>query len=110
MTALAIFFVTVSAFIDIIANMMIAKSQGFRKVGWGIGAIVLVWIAFALLGQAVKTMDLAVAYAMWGGDWRHRYSRVWSHFVWPSTTPDWLVWHCSDNGRGYCLINCIISF
>jgi spermidine export protein MdtI len=25
-----------------------------------------VWIAFALLGQAVKTMDLATAYAMWG--------------------------------------------
>ncbi|MEE4408076.1 MULTISPECIES: SMR family transporter [unclassified Serratia (in: enterobacteria)] len=66
MTTMAIFFVTISAFIDIIANMMIAKSQGFRKIGWGIGAIILVWIAFALLGQAVKTMDLAVAYAMWG--------------------------------------------
>lgn len=26
----------------------------------------LVWIAFALLGQAVKTLDLATAYAMWG--------------------------------------------
>jgi len=66
MTALAIFFVTISAIIDIIANMMIAKSQGFRKIGWGIGAIILVWIAFAILGQAVQTMDLAVAYTMWG--------------------------------------------
>lgn len=66
MTALSIFFVTISAFIDIAANMMIAKSLGFRKLKWGLGAIVLVWIAFALLGQAVKTMDLAVAYAMWG--------------------------------------------
>lgn len=26
----------------------------------------LVWLAFALLGQAVKTLDLATAYAMWG--------------------------------------------
>ncbi|WP_421105906.1 DMT family transporter [Serratia marcescens] len=66
MTALSIFYVIISAFIDIFANVMIAKSQGFRRLGWGIGAIILVWIAFALLGQAVKTMDLAVAYAMWG--------------------------------------------
>ncbi|MBN8887122.1 MAG: ligand-binding protein SH3 [Rudaea sp.] len=66
MTLVPILFVTTSALIDIAANMMIAKSQGFRKVGWGAGAIALVWIAFALLGQAVKSMDLAVAYAMWG--------------------------------------------
>ena len=26
----------------------------------------MVWVAFALLGQAVKSMDLATAYAMWG--------------------------------------------
>jgi spermidine export protein MdtI len=26
----------------------------------------MVWIAFALLGQAVRYMDLATAYAMWG--------------------------------------------
>ncbi|MGQ6230866.1 SMR family transporter [Serratia sp. IR-2025] len=66
MMSKAIFFVITSAFIDIVANMMIAKSKGFRHIGWGIGAIILVWVAFALLGQAVKTMDLAIAYAMWG--------------------------------------------
>jgi spermidine export protein MdtI len=46
--------------------MMVAKSDGFRKLGWGIAAIMMVWVAFALLGQAVKTLDLATAYAMWG--------------------------------------------
>jgi spermidine export protein MdtI len=61
-----VLFVTGSALIDIAANMMVAKSQGFRKLGWGLGAIVLVWIAFALLGQAIKSMDLSIAYAMWG--------------------------------------------
>lgn len=66
MTYAAIGFVIISAIIDIIANMMIVRSKGFKHLRWGIGAIVLVWIAFALLGQAVKTMDLAVAYAMWG--------------------------------------------
>lgn len=66
MTITAIIYVTLSAFIDIGANMMVARSKGFQKLGWGFGAIILVWIAFALLGQAVKTMDLAIAYAMWG--------------------------------------------
>ncbi|EPJ9400001.1 DMT family transporter [Enterobacter bugandensis] len=66
MTASAIGFVILSAIIDIFANMMIVKSRGFSYVKWGLGAILLVWIAFALLGQAVRTMDLAVAYAMWG--------------------------------------------
>lgn len=66
MKFMPILFVTGSALIDIAANMMVAKSQGFRRLGWGLGAIVLVWTAFALLGQAVKSMDLSIAYAMWG--------------------------------------------
>ncbi|WP_274369322.1 DMT family transporter [Morganella morganii] len=66
MTSVSVLFVTLSAFIDIIANMFISRSRGFKHIKWGISAIVLVWIAFAFLGQAVKTMDLAVAYAMWG--------------------------------------------
>lgn len=66
MTALAFCFVILSAMIDIVANMMIVRSKGFYYIRWGLGAILLVWIAFALLGQAVRTMDLAVAYAMWG--------------------------------------------
>ncbi len=66
MNLTAFLFVLCSALIDIAANMMVAKSDGFRKPAWGFAAIVLVWIAFALLGQAVKTLDLATAYAMWG--------------------------------------------
>jgi len=63
----AILFVAVSAAIDIAANMMLEKSDGFRRRAWGVGAIVLLWGAFALLGRAVKSMDLSTAYAMWGG-------------------------------------------
>jgi len=66
MNLTAFLFVTCSALIEIAANMMVAKSGGFRKLGWGIAAIMMVWVAFALLGQAVKTLDLATAYAMWG--------------------------------------------
>ncbi|WP_412530587.1 SMR family transporter [Burkholderia lata] len=67
MKASAIVFIAVSAAIDVAANMMLEKSDGFRRRGWGVGAIVLLWIAFVLLGQAVKSIDLAIAYAMWGG-------------------------------------------
>jgi len=66
MNTLALFFVICSALIDVAANMMVAKSEGFRRWRWGVGAIVMVWMAFALLGQAVRYMDLATAYAMWG--------------------------------------------
>ena len=66
MNMTALFFVICSALIDVAANMMVARSDGFRRWHWGAGAIVLVWIAFAMLGQAVRHIDLATAYALWG--------------------------------------------
>lgn len=66
MNMTALFFVICSALIDVTANMMVARSDGFRRWRWGAGAIVLVWIAFAMLGQAVRHIDLATAYALWG--------------------------------------------
>jgi spermidine export protein MdtI len=56
MNTLALFFVICSALIDVAANMMVAKSEVGRW-RWGVAAIVMVWIAFALLGQAVRYMD-----------------------------------------------------
>ncbi|MDF2154046.1 SMR family transporter [Vibrio sp. CAU 1672] len=59
-------FVVVAALADIMANMALTRSQGFKHKGWGIVAIVLVLTAFTLLAQAVKEIDLAIAYASWG--------------------------------------------
>ncbi len=67
MSLAPMYLVAVSAFIDVAANMMLQKSKRFRRIGWGLGAIFLVWFAFWLLGEAVVVMDLAVAYALWGG-------------------------------------------
>ena len=66
MNTLALFFVICSALIDVAANMMVARSEGFRRWRWGVGAIVMVWVAFALLGRGVPSLDLPTAYAMWG--------------------------------------------
>lgn len=59
-------YVVISAFLDIAANLAIVKSKGFTKPAWGMLALVCVWIAFILLAQAIKGMDLAVAYSLWG--------------------------------------------
>lgn len=59
-------FVILAALLDIFANLCIAASRGFRRIWYGLAAYALVGSAFYSLSLAVKTMDLAVAYAMWG--------------------------------------------
>jgi spermidine export protein MdtI len=61
-----ILFLSVSIVLDVIANIFLKKSDGFKNKSWGFGAVILIIIAFATLSQAVKTMDLSVAYALWG--------------------------------------------
>ncbi|WP_299312551.1 SMR family transporter [uncultured Halomonas sp.] len=55
-----------AAALDVAANLLLNLSDGFRRRGWGILAILLVLGAFTLLAQAVRHMDLAIAYATWG--------------------------------------------
>lgn len=43
-----------------------AASRGFRRIWYAIAAYLLVGGAFYSLSIAVRTLDLAVAYAMWG--------------------------------------------
>lgn len=59
--------ILVAAMLDILANLLLAKSNGFRKRLWGFLSLGMVGLAFTALTVAVKGLDLAVAYAMWGG-------------------------------------------
>lgn len=59
--------VVAAAALDVLANLFLAKSDGFRRKVYGFGAILMVCLAFYALSLAVRNMDLAVAYAMWGG-------------------------------------------
>jgi len=52
--------------LDVAANLASTKSNGFARRGWGALSILLVLAAFALLADAVKGMDLAIAYALLG--------------------------------------------
>lgn len=59
--------VILAAALDVSANLLLARSDGFRRRLCGVLALALVGGAFVLLSFAVHGMDLAVAYAMWGG-------------------------------------------
>ena len=62
--SLSLLAVIVAALLDIVANLLLAKSQGFRRKFIGFASL---GMAFYALSLAVRDMDLAVAYAMWGG-------------------------------------------
>lgn len=58
--------VLLAALLDILANLLLARSRGFRRKLVSITALALVGAAFYCLSLAVRHMDLAVAYALWG--------------------------------------------
>ena len=52
--------------LEIIANIFLKFSDGFRRKFYGVLSISAVLAAFSALSQAVKGIDLSVAYALWG--------------------------------------------
>lgn len=59
-------FLLVSVVLDILANVALSISEGFKKKLWGMSAIALIMAAFAFLALAVQGMSLVVAYTLWG--------------------------------------------
>ena len=56
--------VLLAAALDVTANMLLVRSDSFRRRAVGLLALALVGLAFYCLSLAVHHMDLAVAYAM----------------------------------------------
>ncbi|MGX2982137.1 SMR family transporter [Helicobacter sp. 23-1045] len=64
---MAFFLVVISGILDIFANLALVKSDGFKRVWWGILALILVDSVFLLLALALDFgMELPVAYTLWG--------------------------------------------
>lgn len=59
--------VLLAAALEVAANLLLSRSDGFRRLGLSACALGLVALAFTCLAYAVRGMDLAVAYALWGG-------------------------------------------
>lgn len=56
-----------SGILDVLANLCLQKSNGFKNLIWGISALVLVDVAFLLLAYAVGFgIALPIAYTLWG--------------------------------------------
>ncbi|MEL4869383.1 multidrug/spermidine efflux SMR transporter subunit MdtI [Pantoea agglomerans] len=53
--------------LEILANVLLKFSDGFRRKVYGLMSIAAVLGAFSALSKAVKGIDLSVAYALWGG-------------------------------------------
>lgn len=56
-----------SIVLEIVANIFLKFSDGFRNKLYGFLSLAAVLAAFSALSQAVKGIDLSVAYAIWGG-------------------------------------------
>ncbi|MGK9281769.1 MULTISPECIES: SMR family transporter [Sinorhizobium] len=65
-SGLSFAFAVAAGVLDVAANLASTKSNGFARRGWGALSILLVLAAFALLAEAIKDMDLAIAYAILG--------------------------------------------
>ncbi|UXZ46305.1 multidrug/spermidine efflux SMR transporter subunit MdtI [Pseudomonas soli] len=53
--------------LEVLANLLLKYSDGFRRKGLSLASILCVLAAFTALAQAVKDIDLSLAYAIWGG-------------------------------------------
>lgn len=53
--------------LEVLANLLLKYSDGFRRKGLGFSSILSVLAAFTALAQAVQDIELSLAYAIWGG-------------------------------------------
>ncbi|MCD2513385.1 multidrug/spermidine efflux SMR transporter subunit MdtI [Comamonas endophytica] len=60
-------FMGLAVLLEVAANVFIKCSAGWRRKVWGVLGIGCVLASFTALSQAVKGIDLSVAYALWGG-------------------------------------------
>lgn len=61
-----IVYLLLSVVLDIIANLAIALSKGFKNKRWALLAILSIMAAFGMLALTVQGMPLFVAYSVWG--------------------------------------------
>ncbi|WP_049564247.1 SMR family transporter [Streptomyces sp. SBT349] len=62
-------YVTLSAAIlaEIIGTLLMQRSDGFSRLWPTVGTLSLYVVAFTLLAQTLKTMEVGVAYGIWSG-------------------------------------------
>lgn len=59
-------FLILAVILEILANILLKMSNGFKRIWLGVLSLLAVLGAFSSLAQAVKGIELSVAYALWG--------------------------------------------
>lgn len=65
--SLALLWLALAVALELSGTYLLKLSDGFKRRLIGLLGIALVTGAFAALAQAIRGMDLSVAYAVWGG-------------------------------------------
>ncbi|CDM25089.1 multidrug/spermidine efflux SMR transporter subunit MdtI [Castellaniella defragrans] len=60
-------FMAAAIVLEVAANVFVKYSDGFRRRTAGALGIFCILASFTSLSQAVRGIDLSVAYALWGG-------------------------------------------
>lgn len=55
-----------SVSLDLVSLYCIKRSNGFKRIAWGIAGLVAIMLAFVLLSFVVRYMPLGIAYSVWG--------------------------------------------
>jgi spermidine export protein MdtI len=61
------FYLTIAIVLEVIANVLMKLSNGFKYKIFAFGAIACVLTAFTALSFAIRGIPLTVAYGIWGG-------------------------------------------
>ncbi len=64
---LAVGWLLLAVLLEVSGTVLLKLSDGMRRRLHGAAGVLLVIGAFAALAQAIRGMDLSVAYAVWGG-------------------------------------------
>ena len=59
-----LFYIILAVIADVIANVCLKKSNGFADKKYGFASLALIGVL--LMAQALVTLDLSIAYAVWG--------------------------------------------
>lgn len=66
-TLIPYLYLGVAIIFEVTANAFLQRSAGMAKKIPGVIGILFIFVAFTALSQALKGIDMATAYAIWGG-------------------------------------------
>lgn len=52
---------------EIAGTSLLKASNGFARMGFGIGSMACYWVCFGFLAVAMKSIPVSVTYAIWSG-------------------------------------------